>query len=553
MTKKLTRREFLKLSGQAIAVTGAACAVSGLGSPRRAAAATTVELDGRELVARVGDTFATIHLVPRYTRSSSPEVYQAKVQYSTDPTLSIYAESYIIASKGLHRPEKGRHVGIDGSSYLQPKARAKLFPHWGIQPGDLIRNKTDNSVMTVTQVTADRTIYGTLVGGMRNVWNKGDKWEFDRFYYSISVPVNGLSPSTRYYYRVLLRRLGDSVWQSGEVHSFVTRRIPNETFSFALIADPHRRESNPPERHNWDEFQVLLHSLKNENVDFLMDLGDTYLIGDGKSNPLTKRFIELYSIGMKAARTGFGPYESLDFLCGDMGYFFCRGNHEGISDYCSDKIKRLYIDLLELWVPNPNGNTYPQGGSHDNDYSQGYYAFEWGNALFVVLDVVKYKETEKNNPTPARFHIGEAQRTWLEEVLRSSSHRWKLIFVHHLFAGCQEYGRGGAAFAYDYEQAIVHDLARQYNAHIFHGHDHLLAAEFADGVLYYCAGCAWGGQFNYGQTPVCYPDGIIPTSCNARPPACDNNGYAVVTVTSDKLVVTYRGYHGNTVHEIELT
>jgi hypothetical protein len=210
-------------------------------------------------------------------------------------------------------------------------------------------------------------------------------------------------------------------------------------------------------------------------------------------------------------------------------------------------------------VPNPDGTTYSQGGSTDSDYNQGYFAHEWGDALFVMMDVVKYKASKEVKPSPARFHIGEAQLGWLTSVLQNSTQRWKFIFMHHLFGGGNKYGRGGAAFAFDYEQAQIQALAEQYGAHIFYGHDHLLAKDWANGVLYYCCGCAWGGQSNYiiegtnENYSRLYPDGYTSTSCNSVPPACENNGYVVVEVTPTQVKIQYKSYLGYVVDETVLT
>jgi hypothetical protein len=190
----------------------------------------------------------------------------------------------------------------------------------------------------------------------------------------------------------------------------------------------------------------------------------------------------------------------------------------------------------------------------DSDYDQGYFAFEWGDALLVVMDVIKYKDRTNVNPSPARFHVGQAQLSWLTSVLQNSTRRWKFVFKHHLFGGgIPPYGRGGAAFAFDYEQAQIQSLAEQYGAHIFHAHDHVLAKGWANGVLYYCCGCAWGAQFDYKNYETLYPDGYISTSCNSIPPACENNGYVVVEVSPTQVKIQYKSYLGYVVDETVLT
>jgi len=262
---------------------------------------------------------------------------------------------------------------------------------------------------------------------------------------------------------------------------------------------------------------------------------------------------------MRPARNGHSGYRGISDICADNAYFLARGNHEGISDYDEAQTGQMLRTLLKLFVPNADGTTYLQGGSADSDYDQGYFAFEWGDALFVILDVVKYKNSRMLDPSPARFHIGDAQLIWLTSVLQNSTQRWKFIFMHHLFGGGNYYGRGGAAFAFYYEQPQIQALAEQYGAHIFYGHDHLLAKGWANGVLYYCCGLAWGPQPDYivskagGNYATFYPEGYISTSCNSVPPACENNGYVMVEVSSTEVKITYKSYLGNVIDEMIVT
>ena len=64
MTKKLTRRQFLELSGKVLVASGIGSTLLNPTNQQIAHAEGVVELDGREMVAKVGDTFATIQLVP---------------------------------------------------------------------------------------------------------------------------------------------------------------------------------------------------------------------------------------------------------------------------------------------------------------------------------------------------------------------------------------------------------------------------------------------------------------------------------------------------------
>ncbi|MGQ9611090.1 MAG: metallophosphoesterase, partial [bacterium] len=555
--KKLTRRQFLKFSGKVLVASGISSTLLATSNQPSAHAQGVVELDGREMVAKVGDTFATIQLVPRYTKTKTPVIIFGKVQYSTDPSFATYSETPEVPAEYFVWKEKGRHVGADGSNRLKVKKGYKFLSwNWEIEPGDQIFNETDDSTMVVSSVVDDHTIAGTLSGGINNCWNYRDRWALYHTYYRVEIKLTNLSPSTKYYYRVLLRFDGESYSSPRAVHSFQTKRGVGESFRFAIWADPHR-DIQPKEKH-WAEWDTLIDNLENENADFVLDVGDTNILCSGTGTPRTKGLPGLYSTVMRPTRNGYSSYRGISDVCADRAYYLARGNHEGISNYDTQPTRSVLRTLLKLFVPNPDGTTYPQGGSMDADYNQGYFAFEWGDVLFIVMDVVKYKSTNKEVKSPARFHIGEAQFQWLISVLQNSTKRWKFIFMHHLFGGGNTYGRGGATFAFNYEQSQIQSLAEQYGAHIFYGHDHLLAKGWANGVLYYCCGLAWGGQFDYifrqgTDFSILYPDGYTSTSCNSVPPACENNGYVVVEVTPTQVKIQYKSYLGYVIDETVLT
>jgi len=71
---------------------------------------------------------------------------------------------------------------------------------------------------------------------------------------------------------------------------------------------------------------------------------------------------------------------------GNVAHFPTVGNWEG-ENGCnsSDQIQRSSSQRL-LYVPAPTPQTYPEGGSPTEDY----YAFTWGDALFVVLNVMTF-------------------------------------------------------------------------------------------------------------------------------------------------------------------
>src|SRR4030042_5903506 len=301
MTKKLTRRQFLKFSGKALVATGLGSTLLNPTNQQIAHAEGVVELDGREMVAKVGDTFATIQLVPRYTKTSVPVVILGKVQYSTDPSFASYLETEEIAANYYVWKEKGIHVGVDGSNRLKVKKGYKFLSwNWEIEAGDQIFNETDSSTMVVSSVVDNRTVAGNLSGGTNNCWNHGDKWALYRTYYSMEMKLRGLSQSTKYYYRVLLRFEGESYVSPRIAHSFQTKRNVEESFRFAIWADPHRQAKAG----RWAEWDALAEKVANEPVDFVIDVGDTWALCNGQGKPSTEGLPGLYSTVMRVNRNG---------------------------------------------------------------------------------------------------------------------------------------------------------------------------------------------------------------------------------------------------------
>jgi len=125
--------------------------------------------------------------------------------------------------------------------------------------------------------------------------------------------------------------------------------------------------------------------------------------------------------------------------------------------------------------------------------TQNYYAWEWGNALFLVLDPFRFT---MGNKDPWQRTLGNQQYQWLKTTLQNSKAVFKFVFIHNLVGGVdlKGRGRGGAEASQYYEwggadtsglnqfsinrpgwENPIHDLLLQYKVQaVFHGHDHFL-------------------------------------------------------------------------------
>ncbi|MEZ5332705.1 MAG: metallophosphoesterase [Thermoanaerobaculia bacterium] len=289
------------------------------------------------------------------------------------------------------------------------------------------------------------------------------------------------------------RRTGEpwSPWSLGPVRA---GRAPGTSFRVAILADSHiyRRE-----RGMETNLEATLAAVARDRPDFVVYLGDeagvhTTQHPAGSAAEAAARWVFW--------RQRFAP------LVGSVPGFLVLGNHVGEAGYYGRGAGQGDSGSLQGWATaarracfaNPGPEAYPEGGSP----LENYFAWTWGDALFVVLDVHRY--TNPGGAPPAsveEWTLGAAQLAWLERTLASSTARWKLVFAHHLVGGSEwdlsastrrtvyKYGRGGGRYALVGEQARVTAALRDAGGGAFlYGHDHVFADQPAEGVRFLCCG-----------------------------------------------------------------
>jgi 3',5'-cyclic AMP phosphodiesterase CpdA len=320
--------------------------------------------------------------------------------------------------------------------------------------------------------------------------------------------VDGLDAGTRYEYQVSAVRGSELArLYSGRV---TTQRKPGTRFTFAILADSHitPREDLPEDVTPQDSMEATLSAVAQDigasNPDFMIHLGD---------------MLDFHRFGFNDpppdgswTRLGYLNYRRLlaDTL-GNASHFAVIGNWEGENGcYTAEELFRSR-DQRVLYLPGPTPATYPEGGS----YAEDYYAFTWGDALFVVLNVMSYTSTPhllSDAELPDDWTLGKTQLTWLENTLKAATSRWRLLFIHHTVGGAagnaanSNYGRGGGQAAYVGEQATVHELMRKHGVQIFfYGHDHVFTDMEVDGIHYTLPGSA-GAPWKFGTSETGYTD-----------------------------------------------
>jgi hypothetical protein len=309
--------------------------------------------------------------------------------------------------------------------------------------------------------------------------------------------LTGLSADTDYAYRLHYRKPGETEFKAGPDYHFHTARAPGSPFVFEIQGDSH------PERigkqHDPALYEQTLLAAAKDRPDFYICIGDDFSVDTLQTvNPETVRNVYLRQL----------PY--LGLVAHSSALFLVNGNHEQAARANLDGTS----NNVAVWAQNSRNSLFPQpapdgfysGDQEDVPYIgllRDYYAWTWGDALFVVLDPYWHSAVAVDNQFGGgdkrrdlwEIGLGDEQYRWMKKTLEESDAKFKFVFAHHVNGT----GRGGAKVASSYEwgdvqgvrthrpgwELPIHQLMVKNNVTIFfQGHDHLFAREELDGVIY---------------------------------------------------------------------
>lgn len=321
------------------------------------------------------------------------------------------------------------------------------------------------------------------------------------------INVTGLLPNSQYYYRLNYRKAGEKNYTATPESWFATQKNSSTSFSFGVQGDSH------PEREG-KMFHPELYKQTMSNVaaskpDFYFMLGDDFNIDRLlASNSATRENVEpVYKV----------QRHYLGIAGNNPPLFLVNGNHEQAAKYLlngtPDNAAVQAGLARKKFFPLPAPNSFYSG---DKDTVQhvgllkDYYAFEWGNALFVVIDPYWHSDVavdnqpgtdgNKGRKDPWSASLGKEQYNWLKKTLETTKAKFKFVFAHHVNGT----GRGGVERAKYFEwggygqngqwqfdrfrpgwEMPIHQLFVKNKVTIFfQGHDHLFAKQELDGVVY---------------------------------------------------------------------
>jgi hypothetical protein len=376
----------------------------------------------------------------------------------------------------------------------------------------------------------------------------------------VQVVIDGLAADTRYYYRMVYRQVGTPDWVYRDEHSFRTQRAPGSTFTFTIISDSHMNGGGG----SVSLYQQTLNNVLAEHPDFHLDLGDTFWMDGVTSSTVANQHYVQQRVYMGT-------------ISASVPIFVSVGNHDQEEAWHLDDTGDpatsppvLGANARKKYFPNPvpdafySGNTDPYSYLSGDHLREDYYAWTWGDALFVVIDPYWYTYTKPfigNAGGGETSDVGSGDRwdwtlglqqfNWLKQTLETSHAEYKFVFDHHPVGGAEDYVRGGAGPAnlvewggYNLDgktwgfstrrpgwgDTPVHQLmvANRVTAY-FHGHDHLYGYEARDGVVYQevpSAGLTGSVLSSYYSNP--YTIKVLPSP-----------GHLRVTVSPSKVTVDY--------------
>jgi len=364
----------------------------------------------------------------------------------------------------------------------------------------------------------------------------------------LEVEIGNLLSDTHYYYRMRFRSPGSGDFKKGAEYTFHTQRAPGSIFTFGVQGDSH------PERignkFDPDLYTRTILTAASDKPDFYMLMGDDFSIDKLDPGTVTAAQVaERYTLQR--------PY--LGLVSNSAPLYLVNGNHEQAARYLLDGTP----NSVAVWAQNARNMYYPEP-AHDDFYTgntevvphigllRNYFAWTWGDALFVIIDpywsspVVVDNDFYGGPKTSDKWLIthGDAQYQWLKQTLEQSTAKWKFVFAHHVMGT----GRGGTDVADLYEwggynkkgvyefntkrpswDEPIHQLMAANNVTIFfQGHDHIFVKQKLDGVIYQTL--PYAADPTYGLYNAERFDSTVELPCS---------GYARVTVSESSVLVEY--------------
>ncbi len=447
----------------------------------------------------------------------------------------------------------------------------------------LLGRPTDDSVTVHALVEAGTTVfveYGDQPGNYSSRSNSVTANADD----IAEITVSNLQADSRYFYRIGYGDPSASDYRAGQEHSFHTQRARGSTFTFGVQGDSHPERAAGMSRtgrsmYHPDLYVRTMELVASARPDLYFMLGDDFNISgrvanffQGDKSALTQQIVDDVYLDQR---------RFLGIMANSTALFSVIGNHEEARrNLLGTKLHDvpIYAGRARIrMLPSPAPDDFYSGNGEPVDgigLLRDYYAFTWGDALFVAINPYWHSPVAVNPagqgangmgtlatppwneleeewleltlPAEDRWEatMGDAQYHWLAQTLEESDSRFKFVFAHHVLGT----GRGGVERATLYEwgghneegewefderrpdwELPVHQLMVEHGVSIFfQAHDHVFAHQELDGIVYQTVANPADETYT-ARNASAYLTGTV----------LENSGYLNVTVSPDETRVDY--------------
>ena len=454
--------------------------------------------------------------------------------------------------------------------------------------GELLGKPTNNSI-TINVIPASAIQYyyryGTSAGNYT-----GQSATVDATAGQPSeLTITGLSANTKYYYQMVYDGDGsvtDGDFETRTEHSFQTARAKGNSFVFSVTSDWHGNGT------------AVWTDILGEASDFDVDLGDTFMIdGAGVADAPSTTPTRTCADPPSWARSAFpapSSWRPATMRTKRAGTWMTR---RSVSAWPASRPARRSSPRPPTAASTPATPTRWRGideATYGDELREDYYAWTWGDALFVVIDEYQYTmnlpyapdrrrrkrrfgrpATSGAGPWAGRSTTGSSRlsRTATPSTSSSSPTTCSAGSTGASWASGAGYVRGGAEAAAFYEwggknasgnyifdtkrpgwgepihQLFVENGVSAY----FHGHDHQFAYETREGVVYQEVPSA--GGMGSGFSGI-YTQGNVTTGVaapyNTIKVIASGTGHLKIAVTSAKATVSYISSGGSNAYSYDI-
>jgi hypothetical protein len=485
----------------------AACGSGGGGSD---GASLSVPGAPAGLTATAGDASASLTFsAPASNGGAAITGYSASCAAGSSSRTATGSGSPIVVTGLLNGTTYTCSVAASNSAGMGAAASASVTPVAAVAPavftGSVVLGSPTASSVMANVYSADHAgaawiSYGTVPGTYDRQTANGTLAAGT----PLEIPITGLSANTRWYYRLYFQPAGGGKAEAADESSFHTARPAGSAFTFTIQGDSHPERANT--QFNAELYARTLLTAAADTPDFHIASGDDFSVDT--LDPAT-----ISAAQVTGRYTLQRPY--LGLIGKAAPVYLVNGNHEQAARYLLDGTP----SNIAVWAQNAR-NAYYSEPAPDGFYTgnteqvpyigllRNYYAWTWGDALFVVIDPYWSSPVAVDNvfggsdKRALMWDVthGDAQYQWLKTTLEQSKAKYKFVFAHHVMGT----GRGGIELARLWEwggenskgvneftalrptwSSPIHQLMAANRVTIFfQGHDHVWVHQQLDGVTY---------------------------------------------------------------------